>query len=209
MRVPSTLSNARPAKRRTPQQERGERRLKQLLEAAAEVMAEVGYDAATMTEIAERADASIGALYQYFPNKEALVLALRRQYANEFEVCWAPLTEQAAKLSIKQLVDRIFEVVMDYIERRPAYIPVLSVSRDFKRDPAARNRLRENIAVMFRTKRPEMTREAAFRVANVTMQLLKGMNALYADAKGAEREEIVREFKLVVLNYLNSRLKSE
>jgi AcrR family transcriptional regulator len=209
MRVSSTLSNVRPAPRRTPQQERGERRLKQLLEAAAEVMAEVGYDAATMTEIAERADASIGALYQYFPNKEAIVLALRRQYADELEVSWAPLAEQAAKLSVKQLVDRIVDVVLDFIERRPAYIPVLTVSRNFRREPAVRNRLREHFAVMFRTKRPEMTREAAFRVANVTVQLLKGMNALYADTKGTEREEIVREFKLVMLNYLNARLKAD
>jgi hypothetical protein len=34
------------------------------------------------------------------------------------------------------------------------------------------------------------------------------MNALYAEAKGAEKEEIVREFKLVLMNYLSSRLKA-
>jgi AcrR family transcriptional regulator len=71
--------------RRIPQQERGARRVAQLLEAAAAELAQVGYDAATMTAIAERAGASIGAVYQYFPNKEAIVLALRAAYGNEME----------------------------------------------------------------------------------------------------------------------------
>jgi len=44
----------------------GERRVAQLLEAAGAEMAEVGYEATTMTAIAERAGASIGTLYQYF-----------------------------------------------------------------------------------------------------------------------------------------------
>ncbi len=201
------MSNPKAAPRRTPQQERGERRLAQLLEAAASVMAEVGYDAATMTEIAERAHASIGALYQYFPNKEAIVVALRQQYVKELEVRWVPLMAQASKLTIRQLVDQIFEVMIDYIERRPAYIPTLNAPGSYKRDPAARNRLREHFAAMFRKRRPEMSHEAAFRVANVSVQVLKGMHALYAEAEGGEKEEIIEEFKLVLMSYLSARLK--
>ncbi|MGD0445480.1 MAG: TetR/AcrR family transcriptional regulator [Edaphobacter sp.] len=199
------MSNAR----RTPQQERGERRLAQLLESAASVMAEAGYDAATMTAIAERADASIGALYQYFPNKEAIVRALRQQYVREIQALWLPLTAEASKLSIRQLVDRIIDMFVDYVERRPAYFQVLSAPGDYKRDPVARNRLREHFAALFRERCPEMSREAAFRVANVTVQVLKGMNPLYAEAKGAEKEEIVREFKQVLVSYLGSRLKAD
>jgi hypothetical protein len=63
--------------RRIPQRERGERRFAELLEAAASEFAEVGYDAATTKAIAKRA--SIGAVYQYFPNKAAVVSALRTQ----------------------------------------------------------------------------------------------------------------------------------
>ncbi len=203
------MSNARTGARRTPQQERGERRLAQLLEAAASVIAEAGYDGATMTEIAERANASIGALYQYFPNKEAIVRALRQQYGDEIELLWMPLMTEASKLSIKQLVDRIFDVLIEYIERRPAYLMLLGAPVSYRRSPAAKNRLREHFAGLYREKRPEMTHEAAFRVANVTMQALKGMNALYAEAKGTEKDEVVREFKLLLLSYLRARLKAE
>jgi AcrR family transcriptional regulator len=193
-------------KRRVPQQDRGERRVAEVLEAAASVFAEVGYEAATMTEMAERAGASIGALYQYFPNKEAIVRALRQKYGDEIQARWEPLTAQASKLTIKQLVDRIFAVMIDFMENRPAYIPLMSAPRTYARDPVARNRLRENFAILFREKRPEMTREAAFRVANVTVQVVKGMNPLYAEAKAGEREEIVREFKLLLTSYLSARL---
>lgn len=202
------MSNPRPTSRRTPQQERGERRLAQLLEAAASVMAEAGYDAATMTGIAERAKASIGTLYQYFPDKEAILRALRQQYVDEFEVRWVPLIAEASKLSLRQLVDRFFDIIIEYFAKRPAYIPVLNAAANFKRDPAARNRLRGHFVALYRERRPDMTQETALRIANVTVQVFKAMHPLYAEANAAEKEEIVREFKLLLMSYLSSCLKS-
>src|SRR5215813_13411256 len=88
--------------RRIPQQQRGERRVAELLKAAASEFAEVGYDAATMKAIAERAGASIGAIYQYFPNKQAVVNALRNQYVSKIEKHWKRLEEATAGLSIQE-----------------------------------------------------------------------------------------------------------
>jgi AcrR family transcriptional regulator len=195
-------------KRRVPQQDRGERRVAEVLEAAAQVIADVGYEAATMTGMAERAGASIGALYQYFPNKEAIAFALRRQYGDEMEARWAPLTIEGSRLTIRQIVDRIFDVVIDFMENRPAYIPLMSAPKNLKRDPAARNRLREHFATLFRQKQPQLTPETALRIANVTVQIVKGMNPLYTDAKPAERPEIARELKLLLTAYLTTRLRS-
>lgn len=200
-------SVATPTKRRVPQQDRGERRVAEVLEAASAVIAEVGYEAATMTAIAERAGASIGAVYQYFPNKEAIVRALRHQYADEIEAVWSPLAALDSHITVTELVDRIFNVMVDFMDRRPAYIPLLSAPRTYTRDPAARHRLRALFAALFRERQPALTAEAALRIANVTVQVVKGMNPLYADASTEERREIVREFKLVLLGYLTSRLQ--
>ena len=68
------------APRRIPIQERGEKRVAGLLEAAAAIFAEVGFEAATMRDIAERAGASIGSLYQFFPNKDVVARAIKTQY---------------------------------------------------------------------------------------------------------------------------------
>jgi len=203
MSVPSGLSKV---KRRVPQQDRGERRVAEVLEAAAAVIGDVGFEAATMTEVAERAGASIGALYQYFPNKEAIAHALRRQYSEEMQARWAGLAEHGAKLSIGKLVDRILDVMIDFMEHRPAYIPLMNVPKTSK-DPAARMRLREHFVTMYRERQASLTPEAAFRMANVTVQTIKGMNALYAEAKPAERIEVVREFKLLLTSYLTARLQ--
>src|SRR5437016_13390810 len=111
--------------RRIPQQQRGERRVADLLEAAASELSEVGYDATTMKAIAKRAGASIGAVYQYFPNKEAVVSALRTQYANEMEGRWIHLEEATVDLEIKERTERFVDMMVSFMEEYPAYITVL------------------------------------------------------------------------------------
>lgn len=178
----------------------------ELLDAAAAVIAEVGYDAATMTAISERAGASIGVVYQYFPNKEAVVRALRSQYGNELEALWAPLAQQAEHLRTDELVNGIFAVIMNFMETRPAYVSLLDAPQQYARDPAGRNRLREHFAVLFRKKKPSLTPQEAFRIANVTMQIVKSLSPPYVEAKQKERQEVLREFKLALTAYLVVRL---
>ncbi|MEV4346007.1 TetR/AcrR family transcriptional regulator [Actinoplanes sp. NPDC049596] len=62
--------------RRTPRQVRAELTRERILTAAAHVFAEFGYAAGTTNRIAERARVSIGSLYQYFPNKDAILAQL-------------------------------------------------------------------------------------------------------------------------------------
>src|SRR5260370_17144348 len=85
MRIGSQMSSEAEALRaRAPKRERGKQRVAELLQAAAAVFAEKGYEAATMTEIAARAGAPIGSLYQFFPAKEALADTLVQNYAPLF-----------------------------------------------------------------------------------------------------------------------------
>ena len=61
-------------------QSRSRQRVERILDAAARVFADVGYGAATTDSIAARAEVSIGSLYQFFPNKEALFDGVARRY---------------------------------------------------------------------------------------------------------------------------------
>ena len=92
--MPSHSSNS---VRVAPQQERSSRRLAGFLDAAEELFAEIGYEATTMTAIAERSGSSIGALYSYFSDKQAIALTLLGQYTQEMEEHWRPLIEQDRK----------------------------------------------------------------------------------------------------------------
>jgi len=64
------------APRRRPRQVRAELTRERILTAAAHVFTEYGYAAGTTNRIAERARISIGSLYQYFPNKDAILAEL-------------------------------------------------------------------------------------------------------------------------------------
>jgi AcrR family transcriptional regulator len=93
----------------SPQQERSTRRLAGILDAAAELFVEVGYEAATVTAIAERSGSSIGALYNYFPDKQSIAFTLVNQYSQEIEAHWKPLMEQAETLTHAEFADQFIE----------------------------------------------------------------------------------------------------
>src|SRR5271163_3338078 len=70
----------RSSPRKTPVQARSRERVERILDAAAVVFADAGYEAATTEAIAERAGTSIGSLYQFFPNKRALFDGVARRH---------------------------------------------------------------------------------------------------------------------------------
>jgi AcrR family transcriptional regulator len=69
--------------RKLPQQDRSRVTVEAILEATTHILTEEGYEKANTNRIADRAGISIGSLYQYFPNKEALMAALMEQHSNE------------------------------------------------------------------------------------------------------------------------------
>lgn len=69
--------------RKSPRQQRSEQTVAVLLQATARVLVDTGWDRASTNRIARAAGVSVGSLYQYFPNKESLVLALARRHAEE------------------------------------------------------------------------------------------------------------------------------
>src|ERR1700754_2946019 len=62
--------------RRVPVQGRSVSRVQRILDACAEIVDEVGYEGLTTTLLAERAGVAIGSVYQFFPDKRAIVQAL-------------------------------------------------------------------------------------------------------------------------------------
>jgi AcrR family transcriptional regulator len=78
-----------------------------LIEATARILVREGFDKASTNRIAEKAGVSIGSLYQYFPGKEALVVAVMERHNQELmQVVRGALAEVAA-LPMKQGVRRL------------------------------------------------------------------------------------------------------
>lgn len=86
MAVPSAADPAGPL-RREPTQRRSRERVERILAVATELIAAQGSDALRMAEVAAKAEISIGSLYQYFPDKAAVIRALAERYNAEGRAC--------------------------------------------------------------------------------------------------------------------------
>ncbi len=83
------------APRKTPKQPRSHATVEAILEASAQAFERHGYAGGTTNRIAARAGVSIGSLYQYFPNKDAILVALVRSHIADGTAMLAP---QVARL---------------------------------------------------------------------------------------------------------------
>lgn len=82
----SAGSAAEPARvRREPRQARSRARVAQILAAADEILSTEGFEALTVRRIAQEAVVPVGSIYQFFPDKAAVVDALARGYIGEFD----------------------------------------------------------------------------------------------------------------------------
>jgi AcrR family transcriptional regulator len=199
-------SHSLTAQRRIPQQKRGRRRVARFLRAAASVIAEVGYDRATMSAIANRAHSSIGSLYQFFPNKPAIAEAIRAQHITEIEQSWLALARETGALSAEDLAHRLVSLQIQIVKSHPALLalldaPVVSSTR------TRRRLIRSRIATVLMSHKPRMPRVAALRIASVVQQVSRGVLTLYAQADAEEKSEMIEEFKAVLSGYLVPKLQ--
>jgi AcrR family transcriptional regulator len=112
----SSLSKER-SSRRQPKQKRGKERVEKILISAAEIFVEVGYAAATTQQIADRANAAIGSIYQFFPDKLAIFHELEAEHAKRCEAFNASMDQRIESVDIHQsLADFVSELIDRYAE---------------------------------------------------------------------------------------------
>lgn len=202
MRVPSTFANPR----RRPQQNRAEIRRASFLQAAEQLFGTAGYEAVTMTAIAEQAQASIGTLYDYFPDKPALALALITQYTHEAEAHWAKFLQHPPVRGKASIADVFIEGILEFVRDRPAYLPLFGAPLVHARSRSAREPLRRTIAAALQNLKPSLSADRAFLNAQVIVEIIKGMLGIYRQAAPKDREAVVAEFKKVMRLYLTDTL---
>ena len=201
MRVSSHSSNPG---RRAPQQDRSTRRVQAFLESAEALFAELGFEAATMTAIAERAGSSIGALYSYFPDKKAIALALLDSYAKQIEEHWRPLFDEIAGLSAEDFAERFIDRFLDFVAAHPAYLQLQAAPIRLRRSAAAKRAFRASLIQALSVRVPSLPPQRAELCANVILQIVRGMMQMYNDADVAHRPMVSREFKIALAVYLKT-----
>lgn len=88
-----------------PSQARAEETVESIIEAAAQILEAKGLEGFNTNAIARRAGVSIGSLYQYFPGKDALTVALiRRETKRFYDDAAAALTQRSGKAALEYLI---------------------------------------------------------------------------------------------------------
>lgn len=179
--MPSLKSRVSELAAKAPQRRRGRDRVAALLDAAALVFARIGYEAATMTEIAATAGASIGSLYQFFPTKPVLADAL---YLREMEKLAGFLAQAgedalAATPSLDRVAERLFTALIAFVGEHPS-LPIVSERRDFDaaRRAAMRPGMREQLIEIMARADPRPTPEQARHAAGLVLLMMKGAVAV-------------------------------
>ena len=98
--------------RKRPSQERSRATVDTILDATARVLIHAGFDGLTTNAVATKAGVSIGSLYQYFPNKEAMVSALIERHMNEMNGAILNELARVATLPIAQAARAVIELTL-------------------------------------------------------------------------------------------------
>src|SRR5256885_10732995 len=110
-RTVSAQASTRPL-RRVPVQGRSVARVQRMLDACAELVDEIGYEALTTTLLAERAGVAIGSVYQFFPDKRAIVQALALR---NLELYLARLSARSEAVEFAHWWDVVDAAIDEYI----------------------------------------------------------------------------------------------
>lgn len=121
--------------RKRPQQRRSRATIDTIFEATIQVLLANGFDRTTTIQIADRAGVSIGSLYQYFPNKGALLAAIVRRHVGGVVDATIAACESVHGKPIEAMCATMMAAFVDAKTRRPdisraLYLPTAAVNGD-------------------------------------------------------------------------------
>lgn len=116
-----TKSKSAAKPRKMPVQARSRATVDAIIQAATYILTKVGWEGLTTNAIAERAGVNIGSLYQFFPNKEAVIAELQRRHAvetrSDLRKALEVLSEQP---SLRQALTLVVEMLVEEHRAAPA-----------------------------------------------------------------------------------------
>lgn len=193
---------------RLPRQERGRRRVDEILDAAEALIVEAGPSACSIQGLARRAGASVGSMYHFFPTKDAIFEALRLRYAAEGHAMAAKIHAHAdawARLPFAAFVDRLLALLADFMARTPAYFVLHGMeSGPSMKDAAAREAMGTALTSLLCTRDRSATRAECARRVEILMVVGEGITTQMARSAPKQRARYMDELRRAMSGYLQT-----
>jgi AcrR family transcriptional regulator len=192
--------------RRLPSQERSRERVEQILEAAERLIAESGTGALKTRDIAAIAKIPIGSVYQYFPNREAIIRAIVERYHDRLDKL---LEETLFKVtSREQMViqhGEMVEIYYNFLRSSPSILNLWSGSlhtktllemsiEDSKR---AAQKIHKHVLELL----PPKQKERALAFFLISVDITGSIGKLAIGIGDTEGRKIISELKQIVMNH--------
>jgi AcrR family transcriptional regulator len=184
-----------------------------LLDATARVLTREGYDRASTNRIAATAGVSVGSLYQYFPNKEALVAALVARHNRDMLQLLRDALKKVASLDLATAMRELVKATLDAHLVDPALHRIFSEQVPRMGQLAKIEALQRETFLLVRAYLEERRKEISVRDLDAaTSILVTTVEALThefvirkPDALDRDRERFIDEVTRLIAGYLMPR----
>lgn len=194
--------------RRLPQQARSRERVNLILDAAAQVFEDVGYEAASTELIAACAQTSIGSLYRFFPDKSTILFALAECFAEQMRKVFTETFDAAA---VNKPLAKVLSETVDAFDRlyttQPGCRVVMLQSRVSQELQAMNQRVDRDIVIQleafFAQRQSTMLPEQCRLAALISVEIAGSLQLLSLAQDEQLQQQIVAETKQVLIRYLS------
>ncbi|MDZ8029248.1 MAG: TetR/AcrR family transcriptional regulator [Nostoc sp. DedQUE11] len=193
--------------RRLPQQARSRQRVDRILDVAAQLFEEVGYEAVSTDLIVKRANISIGSLYRFFPDKEAILHALSERYAQQMRKLFtARFNPSTINYPLAILLSEAIEDFDKFYTTQPGCREIMLRSRVSADLQAVNKRVDHQIVEQLDNflalRQPQMNSQQRQLAALVSVEIANALQLLSLSQDERLRLQLVAETKQVLIRYL-------
>jgi AcrR family transcriptional regulator len=193
--------------RNAPRQSRSLQRYNKVLDAAAQVFEEIGYEKASTELIAITAQTSIGSLYRFFPDKTAIAHALAERYADEMEKLFLSYFDSPkALLPIEQIVSDTIEFFDYFYTNQPGCRVIMLqslISSDIRLvNEKVDYKLAKHLEKFFAVRNPTIDFSQCHIAALVCIEISNALQLWSLRENNEFRRKIIVETKQVLIRYL-------
>jgi AcrR family transcriptional regulator len=183
--------------------------MEQLLQAAEAVIAEVGVEGASVQAIAQRAGASMGSLYHFFPGKDALILALAERCMHRVtDVNRRAISPEMLHLPLEQVFERVVMGQVELMTQIPAFDALhdAMLALPAGREIAARMEqvLVEQVEVFLAARYPRMPEAKRRAAARYSVFTVHAVMDAEPQSSADEQQALLKELQVAMIRYFGA-----
>ncbi|MEN9521530.1 MAG: hypothetical protein RLZZ381_4118 [Cyanobacteriota bacterium] len=201
------MKNQKTALRRQPQQKRSQKRVEQILDAAAIIFDRVGFEAATTHAIASQADTAVGSLYQFFPDKLAIFNALELRHVERVRIMWDKLSRpEIVKLPFADFIHTLVAQVEQLFEQptsRIVFMQFFASPTIFRNiDTSFTQEVIQFMAHLIQARNFKLSTQRSLLLAEICVNATNALLLLALRSDKAHKQVIITEIKALLKAYL-------